>query len=181
MSDERYDASATVEVATMAAPVVERPPRVGYLPTRTNRLRDGLAVVLLVTAMLLPWNLEFGLGIPGRAGSTFAALAVVTLLAIGAALAPHLGPLRLAAAGSDVRRTGHVRLALSVPYLVVVVCFVGYHVAQTVSGGGTGAVPPGWGRACCSVLPAPCWRGNRPSPRSPSRTTSFAAGTRSPG
>ncbi|KLI05626.1 hypothetical protein ACNQR7_14815 [Mycolicibacterium senegalense] len=145
MSDERYDASATVEVATMAAPVVERPPRVGYLPTRTNRLRDGLAVVLLVTAMLLPWNLEFGLGVPGSAGSTFAALAVVTLLAIGAALAPHLGPLRLAAAGSDVRRTGHVRLALSVPYLVVVVCFVGYHVAQTVSGGGTGAVPPGAG------------------------------------
>ncbi|TMS48120.1 hypothetical protein [Mycobacterium sp. DBP42] len=145
MSDERYDASATVEVATMAARVVERPPRVGYLPTRTNRVRDGLAVALLVAAMLLPWNLEFGLGVPGSAGSTFAALAVVTLLAVGAALAPHAGPFRLTAATADVRRTSRVRLALSAAYLVVVICFVGYHVAQTVSGGGTGAVPPGVG------------------------------------
>ncbi|MED5815228.1 hypothetical protein VST63_22950 [Mycolicibacterium sp. 050232] len=145
MTDERYDASATVEVATMAARSVERPQRVGYVPTRTNRVRDGLAVVLLVVAMLLPWNLEFGLGVPGSAGSTFVLLAVVTLLAIGAALAPHAGPFRLAAARSDVRRTSRIRLALSAAYLVVVVCFVGYHLAQTVSSGGTGAVPPGVG------------------------------------
>ncbi|OLO98576.1 hypothetical protein BVU76_30145, partial [Mycolicibacterium porcinum] len=117
MSDERYDASATVEVATMAARAVERPSRVGYVPTRANRVRDGLAVVLLVVAMLLPWNLEFGLGVPGSAGSTFGWLAVVTVLAICAALAPHAGPFRLTAATSDVRRTGLVRLALSVPYL----------------------------------------------------------------
>ncbi|BBX88458.1 hypothetical protein H5U98_25850 [Mycolicibacterium boenickei] len=145
MSDERYDASATVEVATMAARAAERPQRVGYVPTRTNRVRDGLAVVLLVVAMLLPWNLEFGLGVPGSAGSTFVLLAVVTLLAIGAAVAPHAGPFRLAAPTSDVRRTSRIRLVLSAAYLVVVVCFVGYHLAQTVSSGGTGAVPPGVG------------------------------------
>ncbi len=145
MSDERYDASATVEVATMAARAAERPQRVGYVPIRTNRVRDGLAVVLLVVAMLLPWNLEFGLGVPGSAGSTFVLLAVVTLLAIGAAVAPHAGPFRLAAHTSDVRRTIRIRLVLSAAYLVVVVCFVGYHLAQTVSSGGTGAVPPGVG------------------------------------
>ncbi|MUL81586.1 MULTISPECIES: hypothetical protein [unclassified Mycolicibacterium] len=145
MSDERYDASATVQVATMAAPVVERPPRVGYVPTRTNRVRDGIAVTLLVVALLLPWNLEFGLGVPGSTGSTFVVLAVVTLLAIGAALAPHLGPFRLGARGSDVRRTSRIRLALIVAYLVVVISFVGYHLVQTVRNGGTGAVPPGVG------------------------------------
>lgn len=145
MSDERYDASATVQVATVTAPVVERPPRVGYVPTRTNRVRDGLAVALLVAGLLLPWNLEFGLGVPGSAGSTFVVLAVVTLLAVAAALAPHLGPFRLAAAKSDVRRTSRIRLLLSAAYLVVVICFVGYHVVQTVRSGGTGAVPPGVG------------------------------------
>ncbi|WP_124712683.1 hypothetical protein [Mycolicibacterium nivoides] len=145
MSDERYDASATVQVATVAAPVVERPPRVGYVPSRTNRVRDGLAVALLIAGFLLPWNLEFGLGVPGSAGSTFVVLAVVTLLAVAAALAPHLGPFRLAAAKSDVRRTSRIRLVLSAAYLVVVVCFVGYHLVQTVRSGGTGAVPPGVG------------------------------------
>ncbi|NKZ13782.1 hypothetical protein HGA11_22660 [Mycolicibacterium septicum DSM 44393] len=145
MSDERYDASATVQVATVAAPVVERPPRVGYVPTRTNRVRDGLAVALLIAGFLLPWNLEFGLGIPGSAGSTFVVLAVVTLLAVAAALAPHLGPFRLASPKSDVRSTSRIRLVLSAAYLVVVVCFVGYHLVQTVHSGGTGAVPPGVG------------------------------------
>lgn len=145
MSDERYDPSATVQVATVAAPAGQRPARVGYVPTRTNRVRDGLAVVLLVVAMLLPWNLEFGVGVPGSAASTFVMLAIVTLLAIAAALAPHLGPFRLGGGRSDVRRTSRVRLVLSAAYLLVVVCFVGYHVAQTVRGGGTGAVPPGVG------------------------------------
>jgi hypothetical protein len=145
LSDERYDASATVQVATMAAPVVERSPRVGYVPLRTNRVRDGLAVMLLVVALLLPWNLEFGLGVPGSTGSTFAMLAVVTLLAVGGALAPHLGPFRLGTKRSDVRRTSRIRLALTVAYLIVVISFVGYHLVQTVSNGGTGAVPPGVG------------------------------------
>ncbi|OBB26122.1 hypothetical protein A5792_27590 [Mycolicibacterium peregrinum] len=144
MSDERYDASATVQVATTAAPA-DRPGRVGYVPTRTNRVRDGLAVALLVIAMLLPWNLEFGVGVPGSAGSTFVMLAIVTVLAIAAALAPHVGPFRLGSSHSDVGRTSLVRFVLTAAYLVVVICFAGYHVVQTVSGGGTGAVPPGVG------------------------------------
>lgn len=145
MSDERYDATATVQVATTAAPAVARSPRVGYVPARANRVRDGLAVALLAVALLLPWNLEFGVGVPGSAGSTFMVLAIVTLLSVAAALAPHLGPFRLGTPQSDVRRTGRIRFALTAAYLVVVVGFVGYHLAQTVSGGGTGAVPPGVG------------------------------------
>ncbi|HTM85799.1 MAG TPA: hypothetical protein VL179_13025, partial [Mycobacterium sp.] len=74
-----------------------------------------------------------------------AVLAVVTLLAVAAALAPHLGPFRLTAPEPDVRRTGRIRLVLSLAYLVVVIGFVGYHLVQTVEGGGTGAVPPGVG------------------------------------
>ncbi|MHC9290850.1 hypothetical protein ACRCUN_00190 [Mycobacterium sp. LTG2003] len=145
MTDQRYDAPATVQVATMAAPAVAKSPRVGYVPTRTNRVRDGIAVALLVLALLLPWNLEFGVGVPSSDGSLFAVLAVVTLLAVVAALAPHLGPFRLTAANPDVRRTGRVRLVLSVAYLVVVIGFVGFHLVQTVGDGGTGAVAPGVG------------------------------------
>lgn len=145
MTDQRYDAPATVQVATMAAPAVAKSPRVGYVPTRTNRVRDGIAVALLVLALLLPWNLEFGLGVPASDGLLFVVLAVVTLLAIVAALTPHLGPFRLTAANPDVRRTGRIRLVLTLAYLVVVIGFVGFHLVQTVGDGGTGAVAPGVG------------------------------------
>lgn len=145
MTDQRYDAPATVQVATMAAPTVARSPRVGYVPARANKVRDGLAVALLILALLVPWNLEFGVGVPSSDGSLFAVVVVVTLLAVAAALAPHLGPFRLGAASPDVRRTGRIRLVLCVAYLVVITAFVGFHLAQTVGDGGTGAVAPGVG------------------------------------
>jgi hypothetical protein len=145
VSDQRYEASATVQLASTDAPVVARSARVGYVPNRANRVRDGFAVALLVLALLLPWNLEFGVGVPGSDGTTFVVLAVVTVLAVAAALVPHLGPFRLAAPQSDVRRTGGIRLLLSLAYLVVVIGFVAFHLVQTVHSGGTGAVPPGVG------------------------------------
>ena len=145
MSDQRYDAPATVAVATTAAPAVARSPRVGYVPARTNTVRDGVAVALLVLALLLPWNLDFGLGVPGSNGLLFGLVAVVTLLALAAALAPHVGPFRLTAPQPDVRRTSRIRLLLSVSYLIVALGFVGYHLVQTVRDGGTGLVPPGAG------------------------------------
>jgi hypothetical protein len=145
VSDQRYDAPATVAVATTAAPAVALSPRVGYVPARTNTVRDGVAVALLVLALLLPWNLNFGLGVPGSNNLLFGLVAVVTLLALTAALAPHVGPFRLTAAQSGVRRTGRIRLALSVSYLIVALSFVGYHLVQTVRDGGTGLVPPGVG------------------------------------
>ena len=96
MSDQRYDAPDTAVVATTAAPAVARSPRVGYVPARTNTVRDGVAVALLVLALLLPWNLDFGLGVPGSNCLLFGLVAVVTLLALAAALAPHLGGRRAA-------------------------------------------------------------------------------------
>jgi hypothetical protein len=145
VSDQRYDAPATVAVATTAAPAVARSPRVGYVPARTNTVRDGAAVALLVLALLLPWNLEFGLGVPGSNGLFFVMVIFVTLLAVAAALAPHVGPLSLTGPRSDVRRTSLIRLLLSLPYVIVALGFVGYHLVKTVSDGGTGLVPPGAG------------------------------------
>ena len=134
MSDQRY-----------VAPAVARSPSVGYVPARTNTVRDGVAIALLVVALLLPWNLDFGLGVPGSNGLLFGLVAVVTLLALAAALAPHVGPFRLTAPQPDVRRTSRIRLLLSVSYPIVALGFVGYHLVQTVRDGGTGLVPPGVG------------------------------------
>jgi NAD(P)-dependent dehydrogenase (short-subunit alcohol dehydrogenase family) len=54
-----------------------------------------VAVGLLAIALLLPWNLDFGVGIPVGNGLLIAVVVAVTLLAILAALAPHVGPFRL--------------------------------------------------------------------------------------
>jgi hypothetical protein len=145
VSDQRYDAPATVVVSTTAAPAVARSPRAGYVPTRTNLVRDGIAIALLLLALLLPWNLEFGLGIPGTDTVLIVIVLFVTLLAVVAALAPHLGPFSLAGAESDVRRTSLIRLLFTATYVVVAVGFVVYHLVQTVADGGTGRVPPGVG------------------------------------
>jgi hypothetical protein len=145
VSDPRYAPPATVAVPTTAAPAVGRSPRVGYVPARTNTVRDGVAIALLVLALLLPWNLDFGLGVPGSNGLLFGLVAVVTLLALAAALAPHVGPFRLTAPQPDVRRTSRIRLLLSISYLIVALGFVGYHLVRTVRDGGTGLVPPGVG------------------------------------
>jgi hypothetical protein len=145
VSDQRYDAPETAVVATSAAAVVARSPRVGYVPGRANLVRDGVAVALLVIALLLPWNMDFGLGVPGSDASLFAVVAVITVLALLAALTPHIGPFRLTAANQDVRRTGRIRLLLTVAYIVVAIGFVVYQVMETWANGGTGLVSPGIG------------------------------------
>jgi hypothetical protein len=135
VSDQRYDAPTTAA----------RSPGVGYVPARTNLVRDGVAIALLFLGLLLPWNLDFGIGIPGSNGLFFVLVIFVTVLAAAAALAPHVGPLRLAAPQPDVRRTSMIRLLLTVAYLVLTLGFVGYHLLQTVRDGGTGLTPPGVG------------------------------------
>ncbi|HEV7852082.1 MAG TPA: hypothetical protein VGP27_12110 [Mycobacterium sp.] len=145
MSDQRYDAPDTAVVATAAAAVVARSPRVGYVPARANTGRDGVAVALLVIALLLPWSLDFGVGVPVGNGLLIALVVAVTLLAILAALAPHVGPFRLTASDQNVRRTSRIRLLLSIAYLVVAIGFVAYQLLETWRDGGTGLVPPGIG------------------------------------
>ncbi|MGV0802717.1 hypothetical protein ABQF26_37430, partial [Mycolicibacterium elephantis] len=75
MSDPRYD--ATVAVPTTAMGGVGRSARAGYVPVRTNRVRDGVAVALLLLALLLPWNLDFGFGVPGSKPTWWAVVIVV--------------------------------------------------------------------------------------------------------
>ena len=106
-----------------------------------RRRRDRVARHLA----LLPWNLDFGLGIPGTDGTLFAVAVVVTLLAILAALTPHVGPFRLTAPDQNVRRTSRIRLLLGLAYFVVAIGFVVYQLLETWRNGGTGLVPPGIG------------------------------------
>ncbi len=116
-----------------------RPPTPGGGRTRRwNVIGDLTAAVLLVAAMFLPWNLYFGFGIPGSSTALFAVLLVVTLLSlVSVALA---GSWRSSGAGS-----GRLRLALNVPYVLLVLAFVGFDVFETVRWGGTVDVPGGVG------------------------------------
>jgi hypothetical protein len=145
VSDQRYDAPPTSDVATTAAPAAGRSPRAGYVPTRTNLIRDGVAIALLVLGLLLPWNLDFGLGAFGGRASLWVLVIVVTFLAISAALDAHIGPLRLTNPELDVRLLSRVRLLVCLPYVLVAIGFVGYHLLETLRDGGTGLVPPGIG------------------------------------
>lgn len=95
-------------------------------PRRRNTGRDAAAGVLLCGAALLPWNLQFGLGVPGTARPLIAVVAVTTLLA--------LGSLALA--------QGRWRWVLNGPYLLLVAGFVVFDAVQTIRYGGT-AQPPG--------------------------------------
>ncbi|MCK0177610.1 hypothetical protein [Mycolicibacterium sp. F2034L] len=137
MSDQRYDAAPTVAAG--------RSPRTGFVPRRANLVRDGVAVALLVLGLLLPWNLDFGLGAFGNNGTLWAVVIVSTLLAISAVVDAYVGTLRLSNPALDVRTLSRVRLVVCLPYLVTAAGFVGYHILETVRDGGTGLVPPGVG------------------------------------
>ena len=99
---------------------------------------DVAAVALLVIAVFLPWNLYFGIGIPGSSSAVFAALLAVTLLSVVSVAVA--GSWRSSGAGS-----ARLRLALNVPYLMLVLAFVGFDVFETVRWGGTVNVPGGVG------------------------------------
>lgn len=121
---------------------------------RANTLRDGAAAALLITALMFPWNVKFGIGVPDSSGVLFAGLAVVTLLALGALAVSFTG------------RRGHglakIRLALSAPYLVFAGAFVCYAIEEAIRLGGTGTVPPGvgpgaWIGTAGALLAAQAW------------------------
>jgi hypothetical protein len=104
-------------------------------PTRRRNLpADLTAAVLLVVAALLPWNLYFGVGVPDSNTTVFAVLIAVTLLSLVAVALPGSGP-----AGRGLR------LALNVPYLLLVLAFVGFDAFESVRFGGSVTVPGGVG------------------------------------
>ncbi|MEV3901758.1 hypothetical protein AB0K11_05485 [Mycobacterium sp. NPDC050551] len=145
MSDQRYDAPPTVAAAGTTPPGLGRSPRAGYVPTRPNLVRDVKAVVLLVLGLLLPWNLDFGLGAFGGRTSLWVLVIAVTLLAVSATVDTRVGPLRLTNPDLDARLLSRVRLLVCLPYVLVAIGFVGYHLLETLRDGGTGLVPPGIG------------------------------------
>jgi hypothetical protein len=101
------------------------------------------AVVFLVGATLLPWNLFFGVGIPGSSTAWCAVLIGVTVLAIGSIVAAY------------ARRPGW-RTKLSAPYALFVVAVVLFDLFETVRYGdnpGAPGVGPGvWLGAAGAVL-----------------------------
>ena len=105
-------------------------PNSSAAPDRERRSRlDLLGSALLLVALLLPWNIHFGVGVPDSAPWLYAVTVVSTLLAGSAAL------------GS----TSRFRTILTVPYLLVIACFVGFALVDVVRVGGSGEVPAGIG------------------------------------
>ncbi|BBZ37361.1 DUF7937 domain-containing protein [Mycobacterium conspicuum] len=96
-------------------------------PRRRILARDVTAAVLLVVALFLPWNLYFGVGIPGSRAELFAAVGLATLLSL----------LSLALT--------KLRAPLNIPYQLLVVAFVVFDVIQTIRSGGGVHVPGGVG------------------------------------
>lgn len=105
---------------------------------RWNIGRDIAGVVLLLLALVFPWNLYFGVGIPNSNAIVFWLLIAATLLSLGSVAATLIGP-------DDPRVAGRLRLALNIPYLLLVVGFVLFDAVQTVRYGGSVKVPGGVG------------------------------------
>lgn len=125
---------ATSGGVTAAAPA---PPR------RWNAISDLMAIAMLVAALFLPWNLYFGVGIPHSNTTLFAVLLAVTVLSVVAVAAA--GSWRSSGARFNPVRAGRLRLALNVPYVLLVLAFVGFDVFETIRFGGTVTVPGGVG------------------------------------
>ncbi|OBI51076.1 hypothetical protein A5705_09675 [Mycobacterium sp. E787] len=113
-------------------------------PTRRWSIAGDLtAAALLVVALLLPWNLYFGMGIPGSNKPLLAVLFAVTLLSlVSIALA---GSWRSSSARFNPGLAARLRLALNLPYALLVLGFVAFDVFETVRFGGTVNVPGGVG------------------------------------
>ncbi|WP_415822997.1 hypothetical protein, partial [Mycobacterium senriense] len=104
---------------------------------------DLTAVALLVLAVFLPWNLYFGVGIPNSSTILFGVLITVTVLAVVAVVVA--GSWRSGGARFNPGRAARLRLALNVPYLLLVLAFVVFDAYETVRFGGTVNVPGGVG------------------------------------
>ncbi len=110
---------------------------------RWNIISDLTAVALLVIALFLPWNLYFGLGIPGSDPTLFAVLLTVTLLSVVAVVVA--GSWWSSGARFNPATAGRLRLALNVPYALLVLAFAGFDAFETVRFAGTVDVPGGVG------------------------------------
>lgn len=116
-----------------------RPAAPGSMPEparKQNSIRDAIAGVLLVLALVFPWNLYFGLRIPGSNIWLWVVLLVVTVLSLLSLVVTRL---------SANPVSGRVRLGLNIPYQLLLLAFIGYDVFETIRSGGTVHVPGGVG------------------------------------
>lgn len=104
---------------------------------KQNSIRDATAGVLLVLALAFPWNLYFGLRIPGSNVGIWVVLLVVTLLSLAALVVTRLR--------ADPASAGRLRLWLNIPYQLLIWAFIAYDAFQTIRSGGTVHVPGGVG------------------------------------
>ncbi|WP_374023013.1 hypothetical protein [Mycobacterium sp. HNNTM2301] len=135
----RGQAQATTRIVRPAPSAPAAPPD----PTRRRWVSDLTAVALLVIAVFLPWNLYFGVGIPGSNPILFAVLLAVTVLSVVAVAVA--GSWRASGARFNPGTAGRLRLALNIPYTLLVLAFVGFDAFETVRFGGTVNVPGGVG------------------------------------
>ncbi|BBY12148.1 DUF7937 domain-containing protein [Mycobacterium marseillense] len=132
-----------------AAPRIIRPHatggtlNAGGTGRRWPLVSDATAVVLLVVAVFLPWNLYFGVGIPDSNPVLFAVLLAVTVLAVAAVAVA--GSWRSGGARLNPASAARLRLGLNAPYLLLVLAVVVFDVYETIRFGGTVTVPGGAG------------------------------------
>jgi hypothetical protein len=107
---------------------------------RWNTARDVTGVVLLLLALVFPWNLYFGLGVPNSSTEILGLLLAVTALSLLSVVASYVGPAR-----DNAVLAGRLRVSLNIPYLLLVLAFVGFDAVQTVRYGGSINVPGGLG------------------------------------
>ncbi|OBI37237.1 hypothetical protein A5709_14985 [Mycobacterium sp. E1386] len=132
------------QTARIIRPATGAPPAAGTATTRRRHITSDLsAIALLVVALFLPWNLYFGVGIPGSSPSLFAVLLAVTALSVIAVAVA--GSWRSSGARFNPMRAGRLRLGLNVPYALLVLGFVVFDAFETVRFGGTVNVPGGVG------------------------------------
>lgn len=112
---------------------------------RWNAGRDIVAGVLITVALVLPWNLSLGLGMPDGSTWLFVPLVVVSLMSWASLAISHLGRGAKRSVSAPAGDQGRARLALNAPYLLMVSAFVVFAYLQVVQFGGTGDVPTGVG------------------------------------
>ena len=112
---------------------------------RWNVIRDLAGAGLVVIALVLPWNLYFGLGVPDSKEALFALLGAVTLLSLLAVVVTYLGPWRLSSPRFKPALVRRMRVLLNYPYQLLVLGFIVFDVFQTIKSGGSVHVPGGVG------------------------------------
>lgn len=136
----RGEAQQTTHIIRPAADV---PAAAGKSTRRWHIVSDLTAVALLVVALILPWNLYFGVGIPNSSAALFAVLLAVTVLSVIAVAVA--GSWRSSGTRFNPATAGRLRLTLNIPYVLLVLAFVGFDAFETVRFGGTVNVPGGVG------------------------------------